>query len=279
VLVFVPVDGAPADVLVDSFTGGAFPVYGDWGYGKVAELYAAEGADAVRALSIDDSRPITGIAWIGTVELGTSELFRFTLVPWYGPNSFALHADFYAHDVFADRLWSGDLNVGWAEPVTWSFIAQMDTYITRLAPDTSFGDAHILNVRQPNSAHTLIQFATGTIPYFANIQSATLTIYPTVRSNESPLELSIFPVESPWEASDVTWNTAPAVGGEAAAMTTVANTLDPVVVDVTALVKLWQANPEFNFGAMLSGVGADRVVYSFMASENGSYPALDVTFQ
>jgi len=279
VLVFVPTDGMPADVVEDSLTGGAFPVYGDWALGQVSELYADQGAEAVRALSTEDWQPITGIAWIGTIEPGANELFSFAIVPWFGPNTFALHADFYAHDKFADRLWTGDLNVGWAEPVTWSFLARQDAYVTRFAPDDNFGDAPILNVRQSGNAYSLVQFATWEIPSFASIHSAKLILRPVVSTNETVLDLALYPVEEGWGAGDVTWNTAPAVSDTALATAAVGTTLDPIIVDVTAMVQLWHADPWQNFGAMLSGVGADRVIYSFAASEIGSYPALEVTFQ
>ena len=100
-----------------------------------------------------------------------------------------------------------------------------------------------------------------------------------VSTNETVLDLALFPVEEGRGAGDVTWNTAPAVSDTALATAAVGTTLDPIIVDVTNLVQLWHADPWQNFGTMLSGVGADRVLYSFAASELGSYPTLEVTFQ
>lgn len=138
------------------------------------------------------------------------------------------------------------------------FLADMDTSISAWEPDTSFGGQLNFYVRQPGIINGLAWFDLTPIPQGSRVHSATLRVYPTYRTNPNPLDLVVSTVMGPWDES-VTWNTAP-VAGEVVALATVQDVAETslfdidyqVTLDVTGVVQDWIADPDANYGFMLS---------------------------
>jgi len=280
VFVFVSLAGIPADLVPGSLTNGAFPIYGTWTSQQVAALYAKGGAEAVQALAADQGLPIAGIGWIGTVPGGLNELFRFRLTPWWEAQgtSFGLWADFYLCGDLATSLQSNDVVVNIVGPVTQTFDAAMDTYVSAWAPDASYGDQLNFSVRQPTVMDALLYFDLSSIPPLATVDSATLKLYPTYRTNTNKLYLSVYPLSESWDEG-VTWNTAPAAGDTAAATMVLDSVGTEIELDVTNLVQSWVSDPASNYGLMLRGDGTKAVQFTFLASEAASlWPVLEVTY-
>jgi len=279
---FVPLNDIPGELVLDSLTGGAFPVYGNYSSAKVAALYAAEGSGAVRALSAaQDQAYFAGIAWVGTVPAGTNELFRFKLwmLPWAGGAQFDLDADFYLCGDHFDKLSSGWIEVQLPEPVTASYVPT-DTTVNAWDAGANFGDGLTFSVRQKGVMDALLHFDLWDIPQLATVDSAMLKLYPTYRTNGAALHLGVYPLMGEWSADDVTWNTAPEAADTAAAMMMLSAVDGAVEIDITALVQQWVDGSLANNGLALSGDGDTSVEYFFMATEfGGMWPVLEVTYQ
>ena len=285
---FVPLDGIPGELIRDSLTGGAFPVYGNFSSASVAALYAKEGAGAVQALSAaqelsaaPDQAHFAGIAWIGTAPAGTNELFRFKLwmLPWAAGAQFDLDADFYMCGDYFRTLNSSWIEVQLPAPITASYVPA-DTTVDNWDASTNFDGALVTSVRQNDVKRTLFQFDLSDIPQLATVTSAKLRIYPTYRTNGASLNLGVKALLGGWSADAVTWETAPAAADTAAA-TAVVNTVAQLYeLDITALVQDWVDGTLPNNGVALTGEGPTSVEYFFWASEfGGNWPVLEVTYQ
>jgi len=283
VFVWVPLNNIPADLVLDSLTNGAFPIYGNWTGAQLAAMYAEEGAEAVQALAAEQWLPIAGIGWIGNVPAGLNELFRFTLVPWNPGVSFGLWADFFLCGDLMTSLASDEVTVLIPEPVTTTFVPSMDTYVSAWAPDANYGDAVNFSVRQPGVMDALLYFDLFSIPPLATVDSAVLKLYPTYRTNVNTLYLSAYPLQEGWAEGTVTWNTAPAAGDTAVATAALDDVGMEVELDITALVQSWVSDPSSNFGLKLTGDGTKAVQFTFIATDFVSeagvvYPVLEVTY-
>ena len=280
VFAFVPWDYLNNQLLVDTLTNGAFPIYGDLTAEQVGALYAEGGAEAVRALSVqqDSGIPLVGIGWIGEVPPGTNELFRFKMIPWLGGYPFDLRADFY---LCGDRVFSVDSDVVNVRlsggPFEYRLWPQMDTFVSSLRPDASFADWPIFNVAQPDTARGLLYFDTSGIPPLAIVDSAKLKLYPLARNRDRWMHLVAYPMEEWWWES-ITWNEAPDSGAIPAGSAALDRVNIEVELDITALVQQWINDPSTNFGLMLKGEEAQAVMYTFMASEHrsGEWPRLEI---
>ncbi len=278
---FVPLNEIPGDLILDSLTNGAFPIFGNWTSAQVAALYAEGGAEAVQALAAEQGLPFAGIGWIGNVPAGVNEIFRFKLWiwPWAAGAQFDMDAGFYLCGDHIRTLRSDGIEVQIPEPVTVTFAPSMDAHVSAWQPDDNFGGADAFSVRQPGVMNSLLFFGDGAIPQIATVDSATLKLYPTYRTNSNDLYLSVYPLEEGWGDGDVTWNTAPAAGDTAAATMVLSGVDMPIELDITALVQQWVTEPWANYGLMLKGDGSKSVEYTFMASEfGGMWPELEVTY-
>ena len=280
VFVFVPWDYQDGQLLMDTLTNGAFPIYGEWGSAQVAALYAEQGVEALQALAVDGGGgdPIAGIGWIGDVPAGTNELFRFKMIPWWGGYPFDLKADFYLCGDRATTLRSDEVKVLLSGgPFEYSLWPMMDTFVSSVRPNASFADRATFNVAQPDAARGLLYFDSSWIPPLAVVDSAKLKLYPLVRTRDRWMHLVAYPMEEWWWES-ITWNEAPDSGDIPAGSAALDSVNMVVELDVTALVQQWISDPMTNYGLMLKGEEAEAVVYTFMASEHriGQWPRLEI---
>jgi hypothetical protein len=225
--------------------------------------------------------PYAGIAWLGTAGAGVSELFRFTLETRAsaGGSEIALNADFYLCGDRFGTIAADAVSVQLPAAVTSIYDASMDTFVSEWDADARFGSADTFSVRQKGVANALIAFDIADIPTLATVDQATMTIYPTYRTNVNDLYLAVYALEASWWDGDVTWNTAPAASDLVSASITVSGVGAPVEIDVTNLVQQWVADPWNNFGLLLAGDGAKSVEYTFPAWDHGSMgPTLEVSY-
>jgi len=149
-----------------------------------------------------------------------------------------------------------------------------DAFINSAAKNTNYGNNVLLKVSP--TQHALVQFDLSTLPAGTlptDVEKATAILW--VNTVTTAGTVNVLPVTSTWTELGVTYNTQPGVGALAAAVS-VSAANEYLVIDVTAQVQSWLANPGSNQGLELVAVGATS--FSLDSKENaGTTPVLDVT--
>jgi hypothetical protein len=199
-----------------------------------------------------------------------------------------------------------------AQPVTATFqqgnggyTGATDTYISSYGdPYAPHGFEPILAVRWQrtlvaDAEATLLRFDLSAIPPTATVQSATLTMYVTGRSNFNPMTLSAFGVLRPWAVTQANWYSATlttawaALGcnginsdrlGLAADSVDIADTGLFITFNLTGLAQDWVRQPGSNAGVTLKPVGTSSspsVRYEMAGAlhpDPGLHPRLTITY-
>ncbi len=155
-----------------------------------------------------------------------------------------------------------------------------DTYIDAWSPDTANGDDVFMLVRNNDIMQPLLVFDVSVLPPSAIIDSATLRVWVSSRSNENLMTAKTFLLRRPWDERETTqnqaatgapWEIAGAYGdsdrhpiGLSIAELPVSG---PVDWDVTGAVQTWVQDPTSNYGLILSGRSTGHVHYSFNSRE------------
>ena|GEM_PF-5340698 len=199
-----------------------------------------------------------------------------------------------------------------AQPVTVTFqygnnnyMGVTDTYISSYGdPYAPHGYEPILAVRWQRSQVAdaeagLMRFDLTSIPASALVQSATLKLYVTDRTNVNPMTLSAFGVLRPWALAEANWYSATltsawaapgcnGIGSDRQGLATSSADLWDVgmwiELPVTPLVQEWVHNPSVNYGLALKPTGTSAtpsVRYELAASlypDTALRPILTVTY-
>lgn len=143
-----------------------------------------------------------------------------------------------------------------------------DTYVSAAAATSNFGTAANL-VIAPNNAG-LVQFDLSQVPPGSTVATAYLSIY--VNKVLTGGTLNFATVTSPWTELGVTFNTQPVAGGTFASVNASAGNIF-LLVDMTAQVQGWLANPASNFGIQITGSGSVSVQVDSKENTGTSHPA------
>jgi hypothetical protein len=180
----------------------------------------------------------------------------------------------------------------YTNPVTQTFTAGADAYISKGQPSTNFGNWAFLYAGASDIQRSALSFDLSGISQLFPVQSATLKVYVDAFSGAgTPSILAVHEVTTPWNESTVTWNapwTAPGgdVAAEPAATAPVSLTAAGAWLefDVTALVQKWVANPGANNGLLLVEPAATAPDYTSYRLASGEYwfsdfwPKLEVEY-
>lgn len=142
-----------------------------------------------------------------------------------------------------------------------------DAILYSLAPDNNYGDHRQFNAQAwtnggtPQTMRSLIKFRLDDLPSHAEIESAALSLYHFVASNnpghsqiDGSNESTIKRVLDPWQEATVTWNTQPATT-DMDAVTLLASTSETQnyeSIDITGLMIDAEGTRLPNHGFMLS---------------------------
>jgi len=156
--------------------------------------------------------------------------------------------------------------------------------------------APYLRVGFATCVRSLVRFDVASLPAAASVQSASLALYWTERTNSNSLTLAVHRVLVDWVDSQATrayrlsgvpWSAAglgPGADYEAAAASTRAFTGAEsagkwINLDVTAMVGAWVQNPASNKGlVLLQSQASGAVIYSFGSEWGVNPPKLTVTY-
>jgi len=171
-----------------------------------------------------------------------------------------------------------------------------DTYISAWYPNTNYGTATELTLKNDGVFAPLLRFDLSSLPANAEVLQAALQTYVVSRSGSGAVTVGVYGVLRPWVGSQATWNLA-ATGSPWAAPgcqepgsdrdpnPTNAGLLDVPSgwesFDVTTLVRRWLADPATNNGLLLRGQTSGSTYYYLASSEYGridNRPRLVISF-
>ena len=161
-----------------------------------------------------------------------------------------------------------------------------DTWIDSFNPADNHGASAGLEIRGAGQSSSLFHFDLPVLPPGAAIVHASLELNTTeTQSNAAAAEVGAFGLLRPWNPDTATWGLAAtgnpwATPGATAAnvdrnaspsaLTVVAAKNTQYEWDLTALVQTWYANPDGNFGMLLTGISPTKVAYGLHSSESGT---------
>jgi hypothetical protein len=145
--------------------------------------------------------------------------------------------------------------------------AIQDAYISSAAPATNFGAAVTLNIAPGNSG--LVQFDLTSVPPSSTVPVAYLRVF--VDRVNAGGSLTFSQVTSAWSEASVTFPGPSTAASFATVPVTAANSF--VLVDVTALVNGWLANPATNFGISIAGTDGTTAFLDTKEATATSHPA------
>ncbi|NLE75871.1 MAG: DNRLRE domain-containing protein [Chloroflexi bacterium] len=176
-----------------------------------------------------------------------------------------------------------------------SYSDSQDTYLDQWNPTQFYGNLGTFNVRGQGLRRGLLRFDVSTIPAYAQVQSATVSLYVASRATSAPLDVAVYGLLRPWSEMQATWNQASSslawaqagassAGADRDETPTASGVVNVasgwVEFDITPLAAHWVANPAANYGMILVGSG-DASDYRFASKENPSAdqrPKLTVTY-
>ena len=143
---------------------------------------------------------------------------------------------------------------------TLSICAVADAELDQAHPDSNPGDGSELKMgygqgqNEPFENRILLRFDLGFVPQSAVIESATLEMRMINADGINPIEVGVYPVEQPWQESNVTWNSQPAVDANHAARLNIDNAVPGVRGwNLRNLVQQWVEASLENNGILLRG--------------------------
>ena len=153
-----------------------------------------------------------------------------------------------------------------------------DTFVSSSFGKTNFGSGIALAV-QPG-ATTFIQFNLSTVPAGATVTKATLRLYVDAVTKSGSFD--VYQVNSSWNESTLTYNTAPtpgasATGGHPTSVTS-ASYNQFLLIDITSLVQGWVSGSITNNGVALA-LTSSQGSFSFDSKESlltGNGPELEI---
>src|SRR5579872_3826210 len=146
-----------------------------------------------------------------------------------------------------------------------------DVYISSGSAGSNFNTGAAAQKLLATSGETsLIQFDLTAYPAGSVVNAAYLRVYQNTVTTAGTLSFSL--ITSSWNENSVTYNTRPTISAPFASTTSGAvNTY--LLVNVTAQVQNWIANPATNFGLAISGVGSASVAFDSKENTLTSHPA------
>jgi len=164
-----------------------------------------------------------------------------------------------------------------------SYTGGDDTFISNYGdPTANHGSEGILALRNSDQSAGLIKFDVTSIPGYATIESATLSLYVDSQTNANSLPVTMHKVRRVWVDMQATWlnaSTSAAWGmpgandtsSDIVATATTSATLTDINYwqdfDVTALVREWAQTPGGNNGVLLRAGSAGNVEYRLRSSD------------
>ncbi len=161
-----------------------------------------------------------------------------------------------------------------------------DTFINGWAATTNYGDHTNLYVRQPNTKSILVHFDLSGLSPRAMITSARIGIWVTYVSdsvqNYAPVMIKAYELSRPWSEAGATWNEAdagmawetPGARGRSdrAALPFVEQmgyrrTGQWMWFDVAPLAQQWLADPQTNYGVIITADGEIKSEIEFISSD------------
>lgn len=284
VLHIVPLDNNLMAYVDGSATGGAFPI--GVSAAEAAQILKEQGVAALKATATAESG-VVAVAWQGTQAAGEALDFSFqaTMLPGaagsgarvafdsyeagQGVATASTHIDVPALNPYAVTLQDG-LN---------GYSGTSDAMINAWAPNSNYGSAIDVYVRQPNVKSLLVQFDLSAITNLAQVADAQLGIF--VPYSNRPVNVAAYEVYKPWSEAATTWNAASAstmweAPGANGASDRASTPVDAVTAvgggqwlwfDVTHLAQAWVQHPSMNHGVILVGTGGVNGEMQATASE------------
>ncbi len=163
-----------------------------------------------------------------------------------------------------------------------------DTYVSSLYPTQSYGSSLSLHVAtEPGASpyhgteQSLIKFVLPTLPEYAQIQSATISLYATNSVTPQNRQVSASRVTSSWTGS-VTWNTRPSFAGTPDS-TTLVDGVGTYAFDITPSAQAWYGGAAANYGTLLSLTAQSssncRTFDASEATRGGTPPSLSIVYK
>ena len=144
-----------------------------------------------------------------------------------------------------------------------------DTYVNSSSPNKNYGSSILLVVGQGST--TYMRFNLAGVPTGATVNKATLRLFVSAVVTGGQFDVYNLPATPTWSESTLTYNTPPpalgssATGGHPVTVST-SSMNNFVLVDITATVQGWLANPSTNNGVGLAVVGTTGY-FSFESKE------------
>lgn len=163
------------------------------------------------------------------------------------------------------------------------FAPTADTYISEWYTSTNYCRNPRLVVRQGDVLASLLYFDLSAIPPGTTINSATLNMFCTERTNTGEMNALAYKVRHPWTDCEVSWLQASASRAwTVAGCNGLGTDRDQVTsggyymnstnawysMNITQAVRDWVADPASNHGLVLKGYGTVSVEYSFASNDN-----------
>ncbi|HSY92585.1 MAG TPA: DNRLRE domain-containing protein [Candidatus Binatus sp.] len=144
-----------------------------------------------------------------------------------------------------------------------------DTYVNSSSPNKNFGSSILLVVGEGST--TYMKFNLSGVPAGAPVNKATLRLFVSAVATGGQFDVYNLPASPTWSESTLTFNTPPPVLGSSATganpVTVSTSSMNNfVLVDITATVQNWLANPSSNNGVALAVVGT-KGYFSFESKE------------
>ncbi len=170
------------------------------------------------------------------------------------------------------------------------YIGAADTFISDYGDlNANYGADGALRLRSNDHRASLLRFDLTSLPTYAAVYSATLSLYSQSRTNISPLSVGAYQVLRPWVENESTWYLAatgnrwafPGCNGLSTdrmntpvATTTVAAVASWFAFDLTYLVRAWVADAETNSGVIIKTASGPQVEYALVSGDYLSVPNL-----
>ncbi|HIC88368.1 MAG TPA: DNRLRE domain-containing protein [Anaerolineae bacterium] len=175
-----------------------------------------------------------------------------------------------------------DLTKDYTTPASVTLNPTDDATVDYWAPDTNYGSAINVIIRQFAVKDAAINFDLSGIDPNYPVDEAKLYIYTTGSTNPSPLTVTAYPFTEAWDEGTITAAAAPAADYDTPLDTVTVAGPGWVVLDVTAWAQMAVADPDMNFGLDLVGEGSQQVEYYFLTKEFGdpmAWPRLEVKYR